>query len=126
MINFATSYVRHDAIRAGVIAAPHDRDDRPNFVVDARYSEIQALISRAAVEKPISHRTEIFNRLGSHDKIHERKAVLEIFLRSLRGTPGHDNLAARPFRFPSSETPDFRKCPIFGVLPDRTSIDQHH
>src|SRR5215831_13689055 len=95
MINFATSHVRHDAIRAGVIAATHDRDECRNFVVDARYRVIEFFISRAAVEKPISHRTEIFNRLGSHHKIYERKAIFEIFLRSLRGTPGHDNPAER-------------------------------
>ena len=69
---------------------------------------------------------EILDRLRSCDQIQKGKAILEIFLRSLRRTSGHDNLPARPLGLPTPEPADFRECAVFGMLADRASIDQDY
>ena len=50
MIDLAPSHVWHDAVRAGIVTATHDRDEGGHFVVDGWNGIIEFFIRFAAIE----------------------------------------------------------------------------
>src|SRR2546428_12774113 len=116
MVDLAAAHIRHDAVSARVVAASHDGDERGNLLVNCGNSVVEVLVGLAAIEQLLRHLAEIFDGLGSDDKIYERKPILEIFLRPFSCTTGDNNFSAGPFGLPLFEPADFGKRTIFGVL----------
>src|SRR5438876_5750158 len=126
MIDLAPAHVGHDAVRAGVIAATHDRDESGDLFIDGRDGVIEFLVRLTPIEKPLRSEAEFLDGLRSNHKIYDRKAVLEIFLRSLGRAPGNHDFPARPLRLPSLEPADFRKRPVFSMLTHRAGVHQEN
>jgi len=110
---------------AGVVAAAHDGYESGNFVVDCGNGVIELFVRSAPVQQLLGHVFKTLDRLGANDKVEKWKPVLEIFLGTLRGTPGDYDLPAGFLSLPPLEPSDFRKCAIFRMLAHRTRVDQH-
>src|SRR5678815_1495310 len=115
VIALAPADIRHDAIRARIVAASHDGHKGGNLVARCWTGVIEIVGFRTAFQQPLDQRVEIFNGLRANNKVNVGKAVFEILLRAFRRAAGDYDLASRLLRLPFLQAADCRAGLILSV-----------